>query len=203
MKKAYTLITLVALIATVGLLVSIASGGDHKAEKAPSFTLQDAHGNTHSLEEYKGKIVVLEWTNPDCPFVKRHYNAGSIPAIAEKYRGKGVVWLAVNTTHYMSVEDTKKWVGKHGVSYPVLLDSDGAVGRKYGAKTTPHIFVIDPEGYLAYQGAVDSDPSAKTDAPVKDDATIYVAQALDSLLAGESVATSQTKPYGCSVKYKK
>jgi len=171
-----------------------------KGEPAPEFALEDFNGKTVKLSDYKGKIVVLEWLNYDCPFVKAQYDSGNLPAIAKKYADKGVVWLAINSSHYATHEANKEFAQKHNITYPILLDADGAVGRKYQARTTPHVFVIDAAGRIAYQGAVDNAPMGKVPAEGKIE---YLANALDALLAGKPIETPQTKPYGCSVKYKK
>lgn len=170
-------------------------GGATVGEPAPDFTLTDQAGEEHELSAYKGKIVVLEWTNPTCPYVERHYKAKTMSETL-KAGGEDVVWLAVDSSHTVKPEDTKKWRDEQGFSYPVLLDAEGEVGKTYGAKTTPHMYVIDTEGVLRYSGAIDDDDRGK-----KEDATNYVAGAVKALKAGEKVEPSETKPYGCSVKY--
>lgn len=163
---------------------------------APAFTLNDQNGKPVSLADFAGKTVVLEWINPDCPFVQRHYKAKTFSTLADKYRGKDVVWLAINTTKYATAADNAKWIASNGLSYAILDDHTGAVGRLYGAKTTPHMFVIDPKGVVQYAGAIDDDPQGGKPQPAN-----YVDAALADVLAGKPVATPQTKPYGCSVKY--
>jgi len=163
---------------------------------APDFTLTDASGKEHKLSDYKGKHVVLEWTNPTCPYVVRHYDAKTMTTTADK-SGDEVVWLAVDSSNFVKAEDAKSWKDKHGISYPILLDPSGDVGRTYAAKTTPHMFVVDKEGTLRYSGAIDDDPRGEK----KDGATNYISATLEALKAGKEVETSQTKPYGCSVKY--
>ena len=167
-------------------------------QPAPDFSLMDHHGRGVTLSALKGKIVVLEWINPDCPFVQRHYQAETMKKLAESYRDKGVVWLAVNSTHYMNAENNRQWSEKYQLPYPILDDRDGKVGRMYGARPTPHMFIIDAKGLLAYTGAIDSDPSGSAGQAIS-----YVAQALDLLLANKGVSPAETKPYGCSVKYAK
>jgi peroxiredoxin len=169
-------------------------------EPAPAFELKDASGKDHKLSDYKGKIVVLEWTNPQCPFVVKHYKNGDMQGLAKKYTEKGVVWLAVNSSHFNTPKDSLEIASEWKIEHPVLQDPDGKVGKAYGARTTPHMFVIDKDGNLAYQGAIDSDTSRDPEA-VKT-ATNYVAAAVDALLEGKPVEQSATKPYGCSVKYK-
>lgn len=167
------------------------------SSSAPAFTLEDQNGKNVSLTDLNVKIVVLEWLNPDCPFVKRHYRAGTMTTLAEKYKDKDVVWIAINSTHYMNKEDDKKWIEEYKLFYPILDDSSGKVGKLYGAKTTPHMFIIDKSGTLVYQGAIDDDPKGVKNG----NALNYVDKALGEIIAGKPVSMSQTKPYGCSVKY--
>jgi peroxiredoxin len=164
---------------------------------APAFKLTDASGTEHDLASYKGKIVVLEWTEQGCPYVKRHYASGTMQKLAKKHEGK-IVWLAVNSSHFVKDEETLGWKKDNGITYPVLLDADGKTGRAYGAKTTPHMFVIDAEGKVAYEGAIDSDSRGESET-----VTNYVDAAITSLLAGKPVEVTATRPYGCSVKYGK
>jgi peroxiredoxin len=171
--------------------------------KAPDFTLKDLDGNDVQLSAFKGKIVVLEWTNYDCPFVKDHYGSDkkTTSTLAKKYADKGVKWMVINSTHYTTADATKAWAKKVGLNQTVLIDTDGKVGKLYKAKTTPHVFVIDKEGKVAYQGAVDNAPMGK--APEGEDSVNYVDKAISELLTGKEVETPVTKPYGCSVKYAK
>ena len=173
---------------------------------APDFSLTDAKGKTHSLSEYKGKYVVLEWFNPECPFVKKHYGSGNMQKLQDVYTGKGVVWLTIDSnapgtegsiTSEQGQKITASW-NTHQTA--LLLDPDGKAGRAYGAKNTPNMVVINPDGKIAYEGAIDSKASPNpADIP---SSTNYVKVALDESLAGKPVSTPQTKPYGCSVKYK-
>jgi peroxiredoxin len=168
---------------------------------APAFKLDDADGKTVSLADFKGKVVVLEWANPSCPVWLRHFETKTLSSLAEKVRAKGVVWLAIDSTtkahsNFASNETFRK---ANRLPYPMLLDPEGAVGHLYGAKTTPEVFVIDKEGKLAYEGAVDDDPRGHTDAAAR---KVYVAEAIDELLAGKAVTTAKTSPYGCPIKYK-
>ena len=192
------LVTCILLIGCKERTVADEPKTEQKASEmaAPDFTLTDHLGNTLSLEDYEGKIIVLEWTNPDCPFVKRHYKAETMTTLANKYMPKGVVWLTINSTNYADTEMNKKFVEQWGLKYPVLDDSDGKVGKLYGAKTTPHMFIIDTSGQIAYHGAIDDDPAGN-----KEEIVNYVGKALDELLAGKEVSTPEVKPYGCSVKY--
>jgi len=164
-----------------------------------NFILEDQNGNKISLSDYGNKIVVLEWTNPDCPFVQRHYREKTMVELAEKYKDKEVVWFAVNSTHYMDNSDNKKWADRHGVPYPILNDSSGEVGKIYGAKTTPHMYIIDKSNGLVYEGGIDDDKSGSYSS---DERTQYVDLALTNLASGNSVEISKSKPYGCAVKYK-
>jgi peroxiredoxin len=166
--------------------------------QAPNFTLEDQTGKKVSLSDFAGKIVVLEWINPDCPFVLRHANAKTMFTLAEKYGGKNVVWLGINSTNYADRAVNAKWIAANHLPYPVLDDHMGEVGHAYGAKTTPHMFVIDPSGKLVYEGGIDDDPGGSKGSG----ALNFVDRALDELIAGKAVSTPESKPYGCSVKYK-
>jgi peroxiredoxin len=173
---------------------------------APDFSLTDAKGTAHSLSQYKGKYVVLEWFNPECPFVKKHYGSGNMQKLQEEYTGKGVAWLTIdsnapgtegNITPEQAQKITTSWKTRQTA---LLLDPDGKAGRAYGAKNTPNMVVINPDGKIAYEGAIDSKATPNpADIP---NSTNYVKVALDESLAGKPVTTSTTKPYGCSVKYK-
>ena len=160
-------------------------------EAAPEFTLKDTDGKDVSLSDHKGKLIVLEWFNPDCPVVQRWYDDGGMNKVYDKYKDKDVVWLAINTTAGHSVDADKKAMEKWGIERPVLNDADGKVGKMYGAKTTPHMYVIDPAGVLRYAGAIDSIPSSDVDDLPK--ATQYVPQALSELAAGKAVSVSLTR----------
>lgn len=162
----------------------------------PEFTLPDSEGKSWSLSSSKGKIVVLEWTNPGCPFVQRHYKKGTFKQLAMKYADRDVVWMALDSTNSVTPESAAEWHKKNDLGYPILLDKDGTVGRQFAAKTTPHLFIIDKDGKLAYQGAIDDDPSGGNEKPRN-----YVDEALAKLTAGEKPDTTDTQPYGCSVKY--
>lgn len=165
---------------------------------APDFELTDQEGNKHKLSDLKGSMVVLEWTNPECPVVQRVYDANMMQA-AIKDAGADVKWLAIDSSNFVKPETTKEWMKKNkGMDWPTLQDPTGEVGRAYGAKTTPHMYVIDKEGVLRYNGAIDNDPHGKLDAKERKN---YVVEAVKSLAAGKEVADAETKPYGCSVKY--
>jgi peroxiredoxin len=196
---AFSAVAAAALAAVVSFAPDARSATAATAEvgkPAPEFSLADADGKKHNLAQYKGKIVVLEWTNPGCPFVKRHYTAKTFTTLAAAL-GKEVVWLAVNSTHNNKPEDSKKWAKDNGLPYPTLQDPDGAVGKAYGARTTPQMFVIDPKGVVAYAGAIDADPRGKEAAPQN-----YVKTAVAALKDGKRPTPASTEPYGCSVKYK-
>jgi peroxiredoxin len=165
-------------------------------QKAPAFTLENVDGTKVSLSDFADKIVVLEWANPGCPIWLRVHKAGTFKALAEKYKDKGVVWLAINSTNSADKEKNKKFAETEKVPYPILDDHAGTVGKAYGAKTSPHMFVIDKHGLLAYEGAIDDDPAGEKEKPLN-----YVDQALTELLAGKAVSVPKTEPYGCSVKY--
>jgi len=174
-------------------------------EWAPDFNLHDSKGQVRRLSDFRGKLVVLEWLNHDCPFVKKHYGSGNMQKLQAEYTAKGVVWLSIissapgkqgHRTGPQAEADTKD---KGAGPTAVLLDPAGDVGKKYDAKTTPDMFVIDKEGKILYAGAIDSIPS--TDSSDIPKAVNHVRQALDAALAGRPVSTPQTKPYGCSVKY--
>ena len=172
-------------------------------EKAPSFTLPTLESKNLSLEDFKGKTVVLEWFNPGCPFVKGVHNDGEMSKTANYWMEKDVVWLAINSgkpgnqgTGLQKNADAKKdW----NLKYPVLLDEKGEVGQAYGAKTTPQMFVIDPQGILVYKGAYDNDKRGKLRGKSKHE--VYVSAALKEVVNGKKVSNPETKPYGCSVKY--
>lgn len=173
---------------------------------APDFSLTDAKGKTHSLAQYKGKYVVLEWFNPECPFVKKHYGSGNMQKLQEEYTSKGVAWLTIDsnapgTEGNLSADAASKvTTGWKTQQTALLLDPEGKAGRAYGAKNTPNMVVINPEGKIVYEGAIDSKATPNpADIP---NSTNYVKVALDESLAGKPVTTSTTKPYGCSVKYK-
>jgi len=173
-------------------------------QPAPAFSGVDAGGKPVSLVQYKGKYVVLEWVNPECPFVKKHYDSGNMPATQKYALDKGVVWLAVNTSadgdragKSAAIADWGK--AKKAMPTATIMDTGGAIGRAYGARTTPHMYLIDPSGKLVYAGAIDSKPTANP-ADIKG-ATNYMTQAIDEALAGKTLSQAVTKPYGCSVKY--
>ena len=167
---------------------------------APPFTLKSFDGKTINLSGYRGKTVVLEWLNFDCPFVNYHYDKPkTMIKLANKYKNKNVVWLAINSTSHTTPEANKEFAEKQKLPYPILDDRSGRVGRAYGAKTTPHMYIINPRGRIVYDGAIDNSPLGKT--PEGKELTNYVDKALGEMITGKMVSTKNTKPYGCSVKY--
>lgn len=224
MKTRSPLIIAAALLLLAAVNVSADNCADHsKAEvkqasvvemstatvgdKAPDFTLADASGKKHTLSEFAGKFVVLEWVNFDCPFVKKHYGSGNMQRLQAMYGKKDVVWLSICSSApgqqgYMKGEQLTASVKEHKSNAAAyLIDPEGYVGRMYNAKTTPNMYVVDPEGVLIYAGAIDDKPSVDP----KDiaESTNYVSSALDMAMSGKKVQTAATQPYGCSVKYAK
>ena len=193
--------SLAAALAVVSVPASAASVG----QAAPDFSAPDLAGKPVKLSDYRGKFVVLEWVNPECPYVRRHYDSGNMPTLQKEVASKDVVWLQVNSSSQASGEFTPpdrmaKWLGDKGAAPKAsLIDQDGKVGKLYSARTTPHMYVIDPQGRLVYAGAIDDKRSAST-ADTKN-ANNYVRAALADAMAGKAVATPATSPYGCSVKY--
>jgi hypothetical protein len=174
-------------------------------ESAPSFTLTAADGDTHSLSDFDGKYVVLEWLNFGCPFVQKHYGSGHMQALQKKYTEEGVVWLSIVSSAegkqgYYPPEEMVEQKNKHnGSMTAILMDSSGEIGRTYGAQVTPHMYVINPEGTLVYKGGIDNRPT--TDEADIEGATNYVELALDQAMSGQEVETKTAQPYGCTVKY--
>lgn len=191
----------VASLAASGIAFAAAAVG----QPAPAFSAVDTSGKTVSLSDFKGRTVVLEWVNPGCPYVKKHYDSGNMPATQKSALAKGAVWLSVNSTHngasdYMAPAALAGWMkDKGGTPTATLMDADGKLGRAYGARTTPHMYVIDAKGALAYVGAIDSKPTANP-ADIRT-ATNYVEQAVAEVVAGKPVSQPATQAYGCSVKY--
>src|SRR5216110_1344136 len=202
MKTKLTLTIVASLVTTALYAVDPRPVGT----TAPDFSLTDAKGETHSPSQYKGKYVVLEWFTPECPFVKKHYGSGNMQKLQEEYTGKGVVWLTIDSNapgsegNLSADAASKVMTGWKTRQTALLLDPEGKAGRAYRAKNTPNMVVINPEGKIVYERAVDSKATANpADIP---NSTNYVKVALDESLAGNPVTTSTTKPYGCSVKYK-
>jgi peroxiredoxin len=201
--KTKLLTTLLTLAASTALF---AADSPAVGSTAPDFSLTDSKGKTQTVSQYKGKYVVLEWFNPDCPFVKKHYGSGNMQKLQEEFTAKGVVWLSIDSSapglegNLTAEQAEKKIVEWKTKQTALVLDPDGKAGRTYGAKNTPHMFLINPEGKIIYEGAIDSKAT-----PNPSDiagSTNYVKVALEESLAGKTVSNANTKPYGCSVKYK-
>jgi peroxiredoxin len=193
---------LVLLLLVMGTTAVIAA---KVGETAPDFSVADSNGKMHKLSDYRGKVVVLEWHNQGCPYVKKHYGSGNMQKLQKEWKAKGVVWLKVISSApgkqgFVSAQDENTYLKQSDASpSAALLDPTGEVGRMYSAKTTPHMFVIDPKGTVVYNGAIDDKPTA--DPSDISSATNYVTAALTEVIAGKPVSTPATKPYGCSVKY--
>jgi peroxiredoxin len=172
---------------------------------APDFTLTDLDGKSVSLSQYRGKVVVLEWFNPGCPFVRNAHTAGSLKGLAEKHAGSGVVWLAINSggagKQGAGVDANREGVTQFGMQHPVLIDETGKVGQLYGAERTPHMYVVNPEGVLVYKGAIDNSPDGEGQSPEGGKLVNYVDGAISAVRSGAKVSPEETKAYGCSVKY--
>ncbi|WP_394844072.1 thioredoxin family protein [Pendulispora brunnea] len=188
---------------------NVAAAAPQQAEvgkPAPDFTLRDLDGKSVSLHDYRGKTVVLEWFNPECPFVRNAHTKASLKTFPAEQISKGVVWLAINSNapgkQGNGVPANAEGKKRYAMQYPILLDESGETGKRYGATNTPHMFVIDPQGVLAYQGAIDNSPDGEGESPTGGKLVNYVQAALGDLTAGRTVSTKNTKAYGCSVKYR-
>ena len=174
-------------------------------QSAPNFTGVDSYGKTHSLSQYRGKTVVLEWTNHDCPYVRKHYQSGNMQALQKAATSDGIVWLSIISSapgkqgHVSGARANELTSTRQASPSAVILDENGDIGRLYAAKTTPHMYIIDPDGTLVYMGGIDNIPTSDQDDV--DRATNYVRVALQSLSDGQPIAENVTRPYGCSVKY--
>jgi peroxiredoxin len=201
--KTKLLTTVLTLAASTALF---AADSPAVGTTAPDFSLTDSKGKTQTVSQYKGKYVVLEWFNPGCPFVQKHYGSGNMQKLQGEFTGKGVVWLTIDSSApglegYLTAEQAEKKMTEWKTKQTALvLDPDGKAGRTYGAKNTPHMFVINPEGKIVYEGAIDSKPSSNASDIAG--STNYVKVALEESMAGKTVSNANTKPYGCSVKYK-
>jgi peroxiredoxin len=196
-------------ISSALLVVSFSLGASAQirvGDPAPAFTATDSRGQTQSLNQYRGKYVVLEWHNQGCPYTRKHYVSGNMQNLQKEWTAKGVVWFTVissapGTQGYVTPPQENAYLSKmHAEPTAVLLDAEGKVGRLYNAKTTPQMFVIDPEGKVIYAGAIDDKPSADPD-DVRG-ADNFVSDALAAAMAGKPIATPYTRSYGCSVKYR-
>lgn len=189
----------------ITLLLTPAANAATVGQAAPAFELKDVGGRTVRLADFKGRPVVLEWTHPGCPFVAKHYGSQNMQGLQKDFTAKGVVWLSISSTapgnpeHLAPAPLAAKYQAWGASATGLLIDDSGAVGKAYAAKTTPHLFVIDPKGTLVYAGGID-DKGSTNPADVKD-AKNYVRAALDELLAGKAVSVPTARPYGCSVKY--
>jgi len=192
------------LFALLGLL-SLTHAAVEPGETAPDFSLKDSKDNVQKLSTYAGKFVVLEWMNPECPFVKKHYSVGNMQKLQKEYTAKGVAWLSIISSapgkqgYCTGPQAEANRKDQKASPTAILLDPSGEVGQKYGAKTTPHIFIINPEGKIIYAGAIDSIRSTNSADCSKADN--YVREALDAAMAGNPVPHPSTQPYGCGVKY--
>jgi len=191
---------------TVGLLASsIAGAAPTPGQSAPNFRAADVTGKAVSLADFKGKYVVLEWNNPGCPFVQKHYDSGNMQSLQKRYGAENVAWLSINSTtesssDYMAPAKLAAWFKQHNAApTAVLMDTNGEIGRAFGAKVTPHMYVIDPNGTLVYAGAIDDKRSANP-ADVKT-ASNFVATALTEAKSGKPVSKATSNAYGCSIKY--
>ena len=194
-----------AACSLVAVVASAAATAATVGQPAPAFTAVDTSGKTVSLADFKGRHVVLEWVNPGCPYVQKHYSSANMQGTQKEAAAKGVVWLAVNSTatehgDYKAPAAMAKWMqGQQAAAAATLMDVEGKVGRAYGARTTPHLYIVDPKGMLVYAGGIDNKPTANpADVAV---ATNHVKVALAETLAGKPVTQATTRPYGCSVKY--
>jgi peroxiredoxin len=193
------------IIAVLMMGIATSAQAAEVGKPAPAFAAKDINGAEQSIAQYAGKIVVLEWNNPGCPFVKKHYESDNMQKLQQYAKDKGVVWFTINSgaegkQGHMNAEQAKEYVSKVSAQPAAyILDREGKIGHLYEAKTTPHMFVIDASGNLAYNGAIDDKSSTDKD-DIKT-AKNYVRVAIDSLLAGKKVETAQTQAYGCSVKY--
>ncbi len=197
-------ITRTAIACTL-LSLTLSAWALKPGETAPDFKGIDANGKAQTLAQYRGRFVVLEWANQGCPYDRKHYLSGNMEKLQQQWTAKGVVWLSIISSApgeqgYVTPEQERAYLQKmHAVPTAALLDPSGAIGRLYDAKTTPHIFVIDPHGRLVYEGAIDDQPSPDPD--TLKGAHNYLSAALEEAMAGKSVTTPVTRPYGCNVKY--
>ncbi|MFZ0661366.1 MAG: thioredoxin family protein [Acidobacteriaceae bacterium] len=194
-----------AIALAIILASTLSASAARVGSPAPAFTGTDTHGQTQKLADYRGKYVVLEWTNKDCPYTRKQYNSGNMQSLQKKWTAKGVIWLTILSSApgkqgYMTAAEENSWIAKvHAAPTAALLDPSGTIGLAYKAKTTPHMFVIDPTGKLIYEGAIDDHPT--TDVADVPKSKNYVSAALTEAMAGQPIAINHTRPYGCSVKY--
>lgn len=192
-------------LVALAFMVSVWAFAAKVGNPAPAFSGTDTHGQMLKLSDYRGKYVVLEWTNKDCPYTRKQYDSGNMQALQREWTAKGVVWLTILSSApggqgYMTADEENAWLQKiHAEPTAAILDPTGEIGQLYKAKTTPHMFVIDPAGKLIYDGAIDDHPT--TDVADVPRSKNYVSAALKEAMAGRQVALASTRPYGCSVKY--
>lgn len=205
-SRSFALATLLVGLLAAGFPPPAAAQSDAQVgEPAPDFTLQAADGETHSLSDFEGQYVVLEWLNFGCPFVGKHYGSGNMQSLQETYTDKGVAWLSIVSSaegrqgYYPPEEMVQQKEAHNGEMTAILMDTAGEVGRTYGATVTPHMYVINPEGTLIYKGGIDDRPT--TDEADVEGATNYVRMALDQAMNGDEVQVKTAQPYGCTVKY--
>lgn len=193
------------LIPVLAFAIAFIAYAARVGSPAPDFSGTDTNGQTHNLADYRGKFVVLEWTNKDCPYTKKQYDSGNMQRLQKEWTARGVVWLTVLSSApgqqgYMTANQENVWIAKiHADPTAAILDPTGAIGHAYEAKTTPHMFIIDPSGKLIYDGAIDNQPT--TDPADVATSKNYVSAALTQAMAGQPIAVAYTRPYGCSVKY--
>jgi len=193
------------LVIALLLAAAPAAWASTVGQPAPDFTAPDLQGKPVRLSDYRGKFVVLEWTNPECPYVRRHYDSGNMPELQKELGAKDVIWLTVNSTNQSSSEfktpqEMSKWMSQKGAApKATLIDKDSKVGKLYSARTTPHMYIVDPQGKLIYAGAIDDKRWASVEQTKK--ANNHVRAALGEAMAGKQVSVAATSPYGCSVKY--
>ena len=196
----FTVVSALGVFAFATSALAAAAG-----QSAPDFTLTDTHGKAVHLSDFRGKYVVLEWTNPDCPFVQRHYNTRNMPGLQKEWGTRDVTWLSIDSSSrdsrdFKTAAQLDAWMSAHeGSQKAVLIDGDSATARLYAAKTTPHMFVINPDGRIIYAGAIDDRPGASADETRK--AKNYVRTALTAATGGATVDPANTTPYGCSIAY--
>ena len=200
MRKTLSAATL-ALVLVLATAAVPAFAAGTVGETAPAFQLKDLNGKSHSLADYKGKVVVLEWLNPNCPFSDRHAREKTMTELSRRH-GE-VVWLGINSTNadhrdFLPPAEHLAWAKKNGIDYAILYDETGKVGKAYDAKTTPHMFIVDKAGHIAYNGAIDDDPSGRKAKPER---VNFVGGGLDAEKGGKSPEPASTRPYGCGVKY--
>ena len=207
-KLALFLLTLIFGFAVINITADSDNSSSTNAvvgEKAPDFEVMDANGEMHQLSDYEGQYVILEWLNHGCPYIRKHYDGNNMQRLQEKYTDQGVVWLSVVSSApgeqgYMEPEEARESIDKYDASpTAILLDTEGEMGQSYGARVTPHMYIIDKKGVLRYNGAIDDKPTPR--ASSLEGAYNYIEAAMSSLMNGEKVEMKSTTPYGCSVKY--